>query len=182
MRTFAIVAIPIAVVTAWLVVVRAEEGSKLRQIQGHGAVMSFPNAPAQPRDDAKILVDLTVGGLRDQINPGMEKLARYVNIYAAAGKQPAHANLVVVLHGDATQLALDRKAYATAFETDKNPNLPLMRQLSEAGVTFLVCGQSLNSKGFKPGQAMDGVVVVVSALTALVNYQQDGYAYVPLLK
>jgi hypothetical protein len=49
-------------------------------------------------------------------------------------------------------------------------------------VEILVCGQALTSKGGKPEDVVELADVAVSGLTALVNLQQDGYSYVPLLK
>lgn len=150
------------------------------RIQGHGQVTQFPEAPAQPRDGSKIVVDLTAGSSPDQLNKAVAKLARYVNIYSQAGKEPARATIHVVLHGDATSVALNDAAYAAAYQTEGNPNLPLLRKLHSAGVRFVVCGQTLSSKGYRVQQTAEEVDVAVSALTALVNRQQDGYVSVPL--
>jgi hypothetical protein len=152
------------------------------EIEGHGKVTPFADAPEQPRDGSKIVVDLTAGGPPDQLNKGLEKVARFVNIYSQAGKQPARAKICVVLHGEATGLSLNDAAHAAAFQTQANPNLPLVRKLRNAGVEFLVCGQALTLKGYQPDQTTEEVQVAVSGLTALVNRQQDGYAYVPLSK
>jgi len=151
-------------------------------IDGYGAVTRYPEAADQPRDGAKIVVDITVGGARDAINPAIEKLARFVNIYAAAGKKPARAQITAVLHGDATQVALNHDAYATACGSPANPNLALIRKLRAADVEFVVCGQALTNKGYEKRQVAGDVTLAVSGLTALVNRQRAGYAYVPLLK
>jgi uncharacterized protein len=160
----------------------ANQKASPARIEGFGQVTPFPDAPEQPRDGSKFVVDLTAGGPADQLNPGLDKVARFVNIYSQAGKQPAGARISVVLHGDATALSLHDKAYAEAFKTESNPNLPLLRKLRGAGVEFLVCGQALTIKGFQPDQTTKDVAVAVSGLTALVNRQEDGYAYVPLSK
>ncbi len=152
------------------------------RIEAHGEVQRFPDAPEQPRDGSKFVVDLTAGGPPDQLSKSLDKVARFVNIYSQAGKRPARAQISVVLHGDATTLALNDAAYAAAFHTRTNPNLPLLRELRKAGVEFLVCGQALTLKGYQPKQTVEEVQVAVSGLTALVNRQQDGYAYVPLTK
>lgn len=149
-------------------------------IKSHGKVVQLPNAPAQPRDGAKICVDLTRGGPADKLNSAVEKLARYVNIYAGAGKSPAKAEFTVVLHGKATSVALNDSAYAQRFQTKRNPNLPMIRALRKAGVKFFVCGQTLALNGNKPSQVAAEVSVAVSALTVNVNRQQQGYAYIPL--
>jgi hypothetical protein len=103
-----------------------------------------------------------------------------VNIYAGAGVKPAEVSIAVVLHGEATLIVLNSDAYAANFATGGNPNLDLLHQLHEAGVEFYVCGQSLISKGSKPEKVVVFVQTAVSALTAVVNLQADGYAYVPI--
>ncbi|QDT88847.1 DsrE family protein [Gimesia algae] len=151
-------------------------------IQQYGKVVQLPAAAQQPRADSKICVDLTKGGAVDQLNPSIEKIARYINIYQGAGKSPASVQIAVVLHGDATLCALNDDAYAERFKTKSNPNLECLHELHEAGVAIYVCGQSLIGKGSQPEEVVVFADVAVSALTSLVNLQTDGYAYVPLLK
>lgn len=149
-------------------------------IAGHGAVVQLPNASHQPRSGTKILVDLTTGGDADKLNTGIEKVAKYLNIYAGGGAEPAEAKIAIVFHGDATLAVLNADAYSAKFNTEGNPNLELLHQLHEAGVEISVCGQTLISKGGKPDEVAVFVDTAVSALTAVVNLQADGYAYVPL--
>lgn len=149
-------------------------------IAGHGAVVKLPTAAHQPRAGAKLLVDVTSGGAPESINPALDKVAKYLNIYAGGGKIPAEVHIAVVLHGGATLAVLNPDAYTAKFQTDGNPNLELLHQLHEAGVEFFVCGQSLISKGATPDEVVVFVDTAVSALTAVVNLQSDGYAYVPL--
>jgi hypothetical protein len=54
--------------------------------------------------------------------------------------------------------------------------------LHEAGVAIYVCGQTLVAKDERPEDVAVFVDVAVSALTAIVNLQADGYAYVPIGK
>ena len=150
------------------------------RIKDHGKVVRLPNAVEQPREGSKICVDVTAGGPAESVNPTIEKVARFVNIYAGAGDKPANVSITVILHGDATLTALSTKTYATKFGLDGNPNLPLFRKLKEAGVEILVCGQAISHKGMSPDDIADEVGVAVSALTANVNRQMDGYAFVPL--
>ncbi|MCR9115348.1 MAG: DsrE family protein [bacterium] len=151
-------------------------------VEGFGKVVQLADAAQQPRAGSRMVVDLTKGGADDELNSSLEKVARYVNIYAGAGKKPATVKIAVVLHGDATLLALQNAAYASRFKTSENPNLALMQKLRASGVEFFVCGQSLIGKGAAVSEVDDSVQVAVSALTALVNLQTDGYAYIPLLK
>ncbi|TWU30975.1 DsrE/DsrF-like family protein [Novipirellula artificiosorum] len=151
-----------------------------RRIENFGAVVPLPTAAAQPRSGSKILVDLTGGGAPELPNRSIETVARFVNIYSAAGEKNATASFVVVLHGDAVLMALNSDAYGERFDTDGNPNFEVLRALHESGVEFYVCGQSLIKAGAKPEEVLVFADVAVSALTALVNLQADGYAYVPL--
>ena len=151
-------------------------------IDSHGGVYSLPEAVHQPRAGTKILIDVTSPLVPDKLNPGIEKVARYVNIYAGAGKQPADVKIAMVFHGGATLTVLNDEAYRKQFAGKKNPNLELLRKLHEADVEMFVCGQTLNGTGNTSDDVVVFVDTAVSALTASVNLQADGYSYVPLSK
>ena len=151
-------------------------------IANHGGVVQLPTAAQQPRTGTKLLVDLTSGSDADKLNAGLEKVAKFVNLYAGGGAEPADAQIAVVFHGDATLAVLNPEAYAAKFHTDGNPNLKLLQQLSDSGVDLYVCGQSLISEGSAPGDVAMFVKTAVSALTTVVNLQADGYAYLPIAK
>ena len=151
-------------------------------IAGYGAVVQLADAAMQPRSGSKLLVDVTRGGDPVELNSALEKVAKYLNIYAGGGAEPADAQIAVVFHGDATLAVLNPDAYAKVFGTKGNPNINLLRQLHESDVEMYVCGQSLISKGSSPEDVAVFVETTVSALTAVVNLQADGYAYLPLGK
>ena len=75
-------------------------------IANHGGVVQLPDAAQQPRKGTKLLVDLTGGGDADKLNTGLEKVAKYLNIYAGGGAEPADVQIAVVFHGDATLAVL----------------------------------------------------------------------------
>ena len=149
-------------------------------IAGHGEVVRLPEAAQQPRTGTKILVDLTLGGDADQINSGLEKVAKYLNVYAGGGATSANVQVAVVIHGDATLTVLNPDAYAKKHATHGNPNLSLLRQFHEANVDLYVCGQSLLSKGSNPHDVAVFVETAVSAISSIANLQADGYAYVSI--
>jgi intracellular sulfur oxidation DsrE/DsrF family protein len=152
------------------------------KIANYGKVVQLRDAAQQPREGSKIVVDVTRGSEVDALNPAIEKVARFVNIYRGAGKTPATVDIAIVLHGDATLAVLSVDAYSKRFGTKDNPNLDCLHELHESGVEIIVCGQSLIGKGAKPDEVVSYADVAVSALTSLVNLQADGYAYVPLGK
>ncbi|MCD0462761.1 DsrE family protein [Roseiconus lacunae] len=149
-------------------------------IDGHGKVVRMATATHQPRDGSKVAVDITRGGSPGELNSAIEKVAKYLNIFAAAGAEPARGQFAMIFHGDATLAILHPEAYAKEFGTEGNPNVKLLRELHEAGVEMIVCGQTLTSKGKSSDDVLVFVEVGVSALTANVNLQQDGYAFIPL--
>ena len=148
----------------------------------HGAVIPLTNASQLPRGGTKLLVDVTRGAEPGELNSALEKIARYVNIYAGVGPEPVAIPIVAIFHGDATTVVLNDDAYASKFKTEGNPNLELLHELHEAGVGLYVCGQSLIQNGSKPDEVAIFVETAASAVSALVNLQADGYAYVPLGK
>jgi len=145
-------------------------------------VVQLPKAAQQPREGTKLVIDVTRGSDPTELNSAIEKVAKYLNIYAGAGAKPAKAQISAVFHGEATSAVLNADAYATKFKTKGNPNLELLHQLHEAGVDLYVCGQTFISNGSKPEEVAVYVDTAVSALTAVVNLQADGYSYVPLGK
>lgn len=150
------------------------------KIAKYGKVSLLSNASMQPQADTQIVVDVTAGGPSGKLFPSIEKLARFVNIYHAAGQKSHSVDLAVVLHGNATLAALNDDAYSHQFNTKGNPNLDCLHELHENGVQIYVCGQSLISAGHKPDEVVVFVDVAVSALTSLANLQKDGFSYVPL--
>lgn len=149
-------------------------------IKNHGGIVALPAAEEQPRKGAKVVFDVTGGADATAVNPGLERAARLLNLYGAAGLTAKDGKIVVVLHGDATKAALGEAGFAKHFKAEKNPNAALLRDLDQAGVTVLVCGQSLHAKGFSPDEVTRPVRVAASAMTAVTNRQADGYVYFPV--
>jgi hypothetical protein len=151
-------------------------------ISKHGSVVRLPNAVHQPREGAKVLIDITRGSEPAELNAAIEKVAKYLNIYAGGGAKPVKGQFAVVFHGDATLAVLNDDAYSAKFNTKGNPNLDLLHQLHEQGVALYVCGQTLISKDAKPDDVAVFIDTAVSALTVVVNLQSEGYAHVQLNK
>ena len=117
-----------------------------------------------------------------EIVKGLDRAAMYLNLADEVGVKPRDVQLTVVLHGSATSAALDDAHYADATDrpdSQRNPNLPLIRTLKSHGVKFFVCGQAIARKGYALDGVANEVTVAVSALTVVANEQLDGAAYVP---
>lgn len=149
-------------------------------IDGFGAIVHRPGAIEQPRSGVKMVMDATANAAPDAINKGLDRAARLLNLYGAAEVPATGVQVAIVFHGEATKSILSDAAYQQRFGESSNPNLPLIRKLQAAGVEVMVCGQALNYKGYPDNEVADGIPVAASALTALINRQADGYAYIPM--
>jgi intracellular sulfur oxidation DsrE/DsrF family protein len=149
-------------------------------ISKFGGVIVREKAAEAPRKGAKVVLDVTTAAEADQLNKGLERAARLINLYGAAGLTSDDVQIVVVVHGDATRTILAGEAYRGRFDVEENPNLALIAELRKAGVEVFVCGQALGNKGFSDDEVADGVTIAVSALTLLLNRQADGYTAIPV--
>lgn len=149
-------------------------------IAGFGGVVVLPNAVEKPHPGAKIVLDITADAKPSEVNKGLDRAARLLNLYGAAGLKASDIKIVIVLHGEATKSALNDEFYQPRFGVERNPNLPLIRELQKAGVELFVCGQALNAKGFPESAVAKDFPIADAALTVTVNRQMDGYGYLPV--
>jgi intracellular sulfur oxidation DsrE/DsrF family protein len=149
-------------------------------IQRYGGVASLPRATDQPQKGAKVVFDITAESKPDEVNRGLESVARYLNLNAQAGNAASDAKLALVLHGSATICALCDEAFRRHVKAGNNPNLPLLSELKRHGVEVLVCGQSLARNKFQVDEVADELTIAASAMTVNVNKQLAGYAYLSI--
>lgn len=150
------------------------------QVKQYGGIVRIPAAAEAARRGTKIVFDITADSKPEELNKGLESVARYLNLNADAGFKPADVKLALVLHGAATKVALNDSAYARHVAAKKNANLDLIHELKAHGVEVFVCGQSLARSKFSPADVASEVSVAVSAMTVNANKQQDGYAYLSI--
>lgn len=148
------------------------------RIKHYGGVVALPNAHHQPRKGTKVVFDVTAGAKPDGLNKGLERTARFANLMALGGLEKTDYQASVVLHGEATQAALNDAAYAARFDGRTNPYLPLIKLLKEAGIEIAVCGQALEARQFQADEVAREVTVVFSAVTMVIERQAEDYAYI----
>jgi len=166
------------VVASWA---RAQEPTfAFPLIQGYGGVAALPQAAEQPRQGAKVVFDITAESKPDEVNRGLESVARYLNLNAQAGHAASDVKLALVLHGGATKCALSDEAFRRHAKAEVNPNLPLLRELKKHGVEVFVCGQSLARNKYQASDVASELTVAASAMTVNVNKQLAGYAYLSI--
>lgn len=156
------------------------QGFLFPRIAGYGGIVSLPDAAEQPRTGAKAVFDITAASGPEEVSKGLESVARYLNLHAQAGHAPGDVKLALVLHGQATKVALHDEAFARVTGAKRNPNLELLAKLKAAGVEVYVCGQSLARNQYPAADVAPAVTIAVSAMTVNVNKQLDGYAYLAI--
>jgi len=144
-------------------------------IAGHGGVAPRSGTIEPPRPGAKVVIDATLGGKPEELNKSLERVARLLNLYGAAGLKASDVTIAIVLHGEATGTVLTDGAYQAKFGPAKNPNLPLILALQAAGVEVSVCGQAMANHGYSDADIPAGIPISTSALTTVMNKQADGY-------
>lgn len=117
-------------------------------------------------------------GALDELNPELVSVARFLNMHVRAGVPLENLDAVVVLHGEALKNALAPAAYRVRFGAE-NANYRLLMSLSDAGVEFVACGQSLGFRALAADDLADPVRVGLSAMTVLSELQAEGYALLP---
>lgn len=145
-------------------------------IRSAGGVVAVPQAAQPPRAGIKVVFDITAGAQPGEVNKGLERVARLLNLYAASGLKASDVTVALVLHGEATKAALTDAAYQARLGMAQNPNLPVLRELQQAGVALYVCGQALAYQGISQQEVAPPLRVAVAALTVVLNHQADGYA------
>jgi intracellular sulfur oxidation DsrE/DsrF family protein len=151
-------------------------------VPGYGATHTAGNAAERPDPKLRYRVVFSISKAAakpEQVNPSLDKVARYLNLLAEGGVRPQAGDVVAVLHGPATAAATTDAAYAGRTGSAANPNGRLIETLRAAGVTVSVCSQALHGQGIKSGDLQDGIRIDVSAMTTITNLQLRGFALVP---
>jgi intracellular sulfur oxidation DsrE/DsrF family protein len=150
-------------------------------IRGHGPVFDTPNPEFQTPLDLtyRLAFDLAEGSTSaDDVNRGLVSVARFLNMHAGAGVPLEQLQVAVVIHGTAAKDFLDAEAFRAETGFD-NPNLGLIQELADNGVRFIMCGQSLGSRGLPRSGLVAPVETALSAMTAHLVLQARGYRINP---
>jgi len=86
-------------------------------------------------------------------------------------------DVVVVAYGVGARWALSNVAYNQKFGTD-NPSIDIVQSLIERGAKIYMCQNSMKGNGWKVDDLIDGVHMVPAGVTALVDFQYQGYTYI----
>lgn len=155
----------------------AQENQKI--IKDYGQTFNVENPDIKTDMDAnhKIIFDVTQSSEdKNVVNKYIETAARFLNMHAKAGLKPEQLHVAMTLHGGAWQDVMTNEAYKEKFGVD-NPNFELINQLTEAGVDIILCGQTAGARGLNKTNVNPNVKFALSAMTALLQYQNNGYRF-----
>ncbi|MBA6151325.1 DsrE family protein [Gelidibacter maritimus] len=146
-------------------------------IQGYGKIIHYDQAEntPDPSKEYKIIFHIKDGKERENVNEGLWKIARLINLMG--NYQVPHKNLkiVAVISGTATPVVLTNKEHQER-EQRNNPNLDLLSKLKQHKVKILVCGQALGKHKIDAIKDLNPFVeITTSSLIALPSYQMEGY-------
>ena len=150
-------------------------------IEGYGEVKYFENAAVQPDPSLEyhLLYDINSDATKDGVNKGLWVMARTLNLLHVAGVPKEQIHLVASIHGQATFLTLNERAYQKKYGTS-NPNQNLIEQLKKQGVTLYVCSQATAARKITTSDLDANVTPALSGLSVLATYQLKGYVLMPL--
>ncbi len=148
-------------------------------IKGYGQILELEKVDVKPDPNMeyKIVIELVFDMDKpERTNFSATNVARLINLHAVGGVKKEDLDVAVVIHAAATNTVINNEAYQKKYNED-NPYLGLYKELSEAGVEMIVCGQSLTMYRNDVKDVVPEVKIATSALTAVSTYQLKGYAY-----
>lgn len=145
-------------------------------IEGFGPFVRVPEPGfATPVDGAmRAVFDVARTDDPGKPNRHLESAARFLNMHADAGRAPGTLEAAIVVHGPAARDLLNDRAHLARQGTE-NPSSALLRALMDSGVEVILCGQTAAFGGYRADELLPGVKLALSAMTALVSLQDQGY-------
>ncbi|MEM9000334.1 MAG: DsrE family protein [Bacteroidota bacterium] len=146
-------------------------------IQSFGKVWPVPQQDyhINTADTLKVVFDITKSPENvQQLNKSIETAARFLNMHAQNGVPQDHMKVALVIHDPASKDISTAEAYKTRYGV-ANPNEDLVKALLKADATFIFCGQSSLSRNLPMDGIIPGVQLSLSAMTALIQLQNEGY-------
>jgi intracellular sulfur oxidation DsrE/DsrF family protein len=150
-------------------------------IKAYGPVFEVPEGALnlKARKTYKVSMDVSATGESSHdINRYIESAARFLNLHARNGIEPENIEFAIIVHGQAGKDLLTDAAYQARF-SHANPNTGLLNALGEAEVKIYLCGQTAAFRGFGEKELNPSVILALSAMTAHVRLQAEGYTLIP---
>ena len=129
-----------------------------------------------PATEYKVVFDFVMNDdSLDDPYPMLPLVARYVNTLANMGVPKENRKISIVMHRGSGLIGLNNDEFRARHEGKDNPNIELINQLHDAGVTFHLCGQGMITRGPEKSDLLDEIQVDYWALTTLIELGRQGY-------
>ncbi|TJY36015.1 DsrE family protein [Pontimicrobium aquaticum] len=126
----------------------------------------------------KVIFDVSQSSAdKSVVNKYIVTAARFLNMHASEGMKKEQLKVAMTIHGGAWQDVLNNEVYKEKYGVD-NPNFKLINELTEAGADIIICGQTAGFRGITKDNANPNVKFALSAMTALLQYQSEGYTFI----
>lgn len=128
--------------------------------------------------EARAIWDFTIGE-PDKFAMRLEDMRDALNAFAERGMKTRFA---MIVRGPASKLVVkDPPPQATpALQTAAARIAPLLKDLAERGVYVEQCGVALVRQGVRREDLLSLVKVIQNSFVSIVDYERQGYAYVPV--
>lgn len=157
---------------------RAQQAGPVIPAYGKVYRVNKPDIPSGTDTPLQAVFDVYDNpGRPGDLNPHLETAARFLNLHVQSGYSTANLRVALVVHGDAAEDLLKPDIYREKHGTISQ-NALLVRELIRAGVQIAICGQSATARDISREQTIPGVKWALSAMSALVYYQNEGYQFI----
>ena len=150
-------------------------------VPNFGPVMAPPPGSYNLDPDVHYKVSMDVAGIAEfpgDQNRHLVSAARFLNMHARNGIPEENIEFAIIVHGPAARDLLTDAAYEARYN-EPNPNTPLLKELNAAGVPIYLCSQTAAFRNMAPEEFSPTVTMSLSAMTAHVRLQQEGYTLIP---
>ena len=150
-------------------------------IKNDGPVIAPPPGSYNLDPDTHYKVSIDIGATAEfpgDKNRKLVSVARFLNMHAQNGIPPENIDFAVIVHGQAANDLLNDEAHSKRFN-GPNPNAELLTALKAAGVNIYLCSQTAAFRGMAPEEFHPSVTMALSAMTAHVRLQHEGYTLIP---
>ncbi|SDQ72809.1 DsrE family protein [Flagellimonas zhangzhouensis] len=151
-------------------------------IENYGAVWEIdnPDFKTDTSQEFKVVFDVKDGPTDDnELNRNLNTVARFLNMHGQSGIPLAQLKVALIVHGTAARNLLTDEGHQKRYKTN-NPNRELVEELLKAGVEVIMCGQSSKTRGLPKEELIPGVKIALSAMTANIQFQNQGYRPIKL--
>lgn len=145
---------------------------------GQTFTVTNPEIKTDTTATLKVIFDVSQSSEDKSIpNKYMVTAARFLNMHANEGMRNDQLKVAMTVHGGAWQDVLNNTVYKEKYGVD-NPNFKLINQLTAAGVEVIICGQTAAFRKMPRDHVNPNVKFALSAMTALLQYQNNGYQFI----